>query len=247
MKIIIPNQWHQQKPTVKNYQYQTYHFKTLKTKRIIITKILLMKIYRRIITLNLRLILATFKNFNYQILNKNRNLVLWKSAISKFLTSVERDHLVQFTLSDTSKHILSSPWKKYSSKNWPLKSIDNVSLGKRKFIWNLIIQISLNFIQHFRLKKQFISLWNFVALEIFIKNLKKKDHFHKTMLGLSSGKYVMESTISMKWISFTEILRLKILSFMEMLQKSVILDGPLKDNNQENHFVELQFIFLLKL
>jgi len=188
MKITIQNLWLQQRPTVKNCQSQTYRFKTLKTKRIIITKILSREFHPRIIKLKHWWISDNFKNLIHQIINKIKNSVLCKSAISKFSTFVDKDLLVLYTSSGISELILSSLWKKYKRKNWSLKLTSNVLSKKWKFISNLIIQTSSNSTRLSPLKKQFISLWNFVAQEIFMKKLRNKAHFHKIMLNPSSDK-----------------------------------------------------------
>lgn len=158
-----------------------------------------------------------------------------------------RDLLGRSTLSDTLGLVTSLLWKKCLKKKWPLILTDNVWLEKWKFISNLIIPTSSNSTQHSQHKKQFTSWWNCAVLEIFMKNFEFKDHFHKRMLNQLSDRFVQLLTTYIKWTSFTEISKLKTLFFMETLLNYVILDGRLKDNNQESHFVEHQFTFLLKL
>ena len=165
---------------------------------------------------------------------------------SKFSISVGREPSVLFMWLNINSLDHFMPSKRSSNQLFPMRLINNPSSGKLKSTWNLTIPTLSSFIVLFALTKTFTLSWSSANLEISTKKWDKLDLSKSQRSEALSDKSAAPLTTCMKKTSFTGTLRLKTLSFMTRLLRSVILDGPVKENTQENLSVEHQLTFHLK-
>lgn len=135
------------------------------------------------------------------------------------------------------------PWKRFWRLQFQMIWINNLWSEKSKFIWNSIIQILSSSMEPLPLQKPFTLFWSFAILEIFMNIFWNREHFLKKKFNRSFVKFAVLSNIFTTRTLFTETSRPKTSCFMKMWQKFVILDGQVRDNTQENPFVEHLPIF----
>ncbi len=163
-----------------------------------------------------------------------------------FSISVGREPLVLFMWLNIKSLDHFMPSKKSSNQLFPMRLINNPSSEKLKFTWNSIIPISSSFITLFALIKRSTLSWSSANQEISTKKWYKLDLSPSQRSEALSDKYAAPSTTCTTKTSSTETLRQKTLSSMTRLSRSVILDGPVKENTQENLSAELLLTFHLK-